>query len=377
MRVCVLTPDLGTVSRRKAALLKIASDVAGCPSPDVCFVGYRESHPLPEANTGFVPYGQDGLAARAANQLFRLIDGTTWVPTVAASIGLSVCAPTLVEVLLACDPDAIVLDVRWAGRLTARLQQEFPGSIHAAHGDSATKCAGRPDWRRYDPSAAVSIVLPTHNGSRYIRQSIQSCLDQSHSNIELIVVDDGSHEDMRAIVEAFDDRRIRFVRHENNRGISAALNTGFALSSGTYLTWTSDDNYYAADAVARMVQFLQSYPQVDFVYSSSYVVDEMEPVQRPRMVRPKPPEHLKVENGVGACFLYTRRVYEQVGGYDSATFLVEDYDYWVRVSKQFRMQRVLTPFYYYRYHKDSLTAKHTREDVAFRLSRVKRANQVA
>src|SRR5262249_12357331 len=137
MRVCVLTPDLGTVSPRTDALLKAAREAAGCSSPDVCFVGYRESGPLPEASTGFVPYGQDGLAARASNQLLRLVDGTTWVPTMAADLALSTCAPSLVEVLLACDPDAIVLDVRWADRLTPWLQQAFPGGIHAADREHA------------------------------------------------------------------------------------------------------------------------------------------------------------------------------------------------------------------------------------------------
>ena len=120
----------------------------------------------------------------------------------------------------------------------------------------------------------VSIVLPTYNGSKYLRQSIQSCLDQSHRNIELIVVDDGSRENIGAVVGEFSDTRIRYMRHETNRGLPASLNTGFQLATGTYLTWTSDDNYYAADAIERLTRFLQRHPTVSFVYSSMFIVDD-------------------------------------------------------------------------------------------------------
>ena len=264
----------------------------------------------------------------------------------------------------------MLLDVRWGGYLKTVLETEFPGQVYVTDGRQPRMQAA-PQWRGLDPSAKVSIVLPTHNGSKYIRQSIQSCLDQSHRNIELIVVDDGSTEDLHSVVSEFTDPRLRYVRHEKNRGISAALNTGFALASGDYLTWTSDDNYYAQDAIGRLTRFLQNYPRIDFVYASSYIVDEMGLRETLRVQRSQPPQDLKRQNGVGACFLYTRRVYRDIGDYNSGAFLVEDYDYWVRVSKRFRMQRIFSPLYYYRYHKESLTFRHRPEDVAQRFNVVK------
>ncbi len=67
-------------------------------------------------------------------------------------------------------------------------------------------------------------------------------------------------------------------------------------------------------------------------------------------------------------------MYEQVGDYDPGAVLVEDYDYWVRVSKRFRMQRLIEPLYYYRYHPQSLTSKHSAEDVARRFDVVRQQN---
>ena len=75
--------------------------------------------------------------------------------------------------------------------------------------------------------------------------------------------------------------------------------------------------------------------------------------------------------------MYPRRVYEAIGEYDADAVLVEDYDYWLRISKQFRMQRLLEPLYWYRYHGESLTSKHTVEDVARRFDVVREQNGVS
>ena len=95
------------------------------------------------------------------------------------------------------------------------------------------------------------------------------------------------------------------------------------------------------------------------------------------MQRALPPSELMRQNVVGGCFMYTRQVYESIGEYDSGATLVEDYDYWVRISKRFPMQRILDPLYYYRYHQQSLTSKHTREDVARRFDVVRQQNGVS
>jgi glycosyltransferase involved in cell wall biosynthesis len=288
---------------------------------------------------------------------------------------LAICAASLIEAISACDPDAVLLDARWARHLKRLLDGEFPGRVFA-FGDSPS-ASGIPLQRPMpDPGVKVSIVLPTFNGVTYLRQSIQSCLDQSHHNLELIVVDDGSTKDIAGIVGAFRDGRITYVRHERNSGLPAALNTGFRVATGQLLTWTSDDNYYTPHAIERLTSFLLRHPRIDFVYSAMYIVEEHS--SRPPWVRPAlPPVDLPNQNGVGGCFLYRRSVQEVVGGYARGAVLVEDYDYWIRVSKRFRMQRLFEPLYYYRYHERSLTSLHSAEEVARRFDRVRQQNGIA
>jgi len=202
----------------------------------------------------------------------------------------------------------------------------------------------------------VSIVLPVYNGARFLHQSIDSCLQQSYHNIELIVVDDGSEDNSVDIVKSYDDDRIKLIRHPTNRKLPAALNTGFKHTSGVYLTWTSHDNYYAQTAIAEMVNFLEENPHVHFVFADDYFVDEAD--QFLGVVKRGPIERLAAESCLGGGFLYARTVYEKVGPYNERAFLAEDYDYWLRVSTHFTMAHLHRPLYYYRQHPDSLTSRY-------------------
>jgi glycosyltransferase involved in cell wall biosynthesis len=202
----------------------------------------------------------------------------------------------------------------------------------------------------------VSIVLPTHNGARYIEQSINSCLNLTYRNWELVIVDDGSTDDTPSKIARYADDRIRVIRHAMNRGLSAALNTGFASARGDFLTWTSDDNYYRPVALERMLTFLREHPEVDFVYADYEFVDEAGVRAYYFEVQP-PLEGLLHGNCVGGCFLYRRRVYEVVGRYAEDIALAEDYDYWLRVSISFRMAPLHENLYCYRLHAQSLTSR--------------------
>jgi glycosyltransferase involved in cell wall biosynthesis len=202
----------------------------------------------------------------------------------------------------------------------------------------------------------VSIVLPTYNGSRYISQSINSCIDQTYPHWELIIVNDASTDETPQIIERFahQDTRIHIVHHEENRRLPAALNSGFARARGDYFSWTSDDNLYHPEALEEMVRFLESNPDVDFVYTGITLIDgEGQTIQQ---VPARPPEMLIVEDAVGACFLYRREVNEALNGYDEDLFLAEDMDFFLRATFAFKLQPLQKNLYSYRHHENSLSS---------------------
>jgi len=376
MRVCIFTADLGTIAARHESLLQQARALTGHADVELSFVGFRQTQSLNKDIRTAVPHvaADAYTASRVTNAVLRLAEAPIMSRSIARLV-LPAAAPSFVEAIVASDCDAVMLDVSWGPYLKPFVDAAFNGPVVLAGSPSAGPAAAK--WFAVDPSIKVSIVLPTHNGVRYLRQSIQSCLDQTYRNIELVIVDDGSKLDMRSIVEEFSDKRVRFIRHQQNKGLPAALNTGFRAATGAHLTWTSDDNYYEPTAIERLTRFLQRYPDLGFVYSSMFIVDEGHENAPPRIRRALPPVEVARQNVIGACFMYPRRVYEAIGEYDASAVLVEDYDYWLRISKQFRMQRLLEPLYWYRYHGESLTSKHTVEDVARRFDVVRQQNGVS
>ena len=205
----------------------------------------------------------------------------------------------------------------------------------------------------------VSIVLPTYNGSKYIRKSIDSCLNQTYKNLELIIVDDGSTDKTPEIIQSYTDGRIKYIRHKKNKGLPFALNTGFTNATGEYLTWTSDDNYYSQEAIEKMLTILKT-KDCDFVYCDFYRFSDEKPSDI-KLVKLPDILNLNNQNGVGACFLYTEKVKNVTGNYDHETVLAEDYDFWIRVSKNFLMCHIPEPLYFYREHINSLSFSRIHE----------------
>jgi glycosyltransferase involved in cell wall biosynthesis len=159
------------------------------------------------------------------------------------------------------------------------------------------------------PSPLVSIILPTYNGSRYLGEAVRSVLRQTYSNWELLIVDDASTDETPALIERYvtQDRRIHSTRHPSNRKLPAALNTGFSIARGEYLTWTSDDNSYRPEALSEMMEFLKTNPSADVVYADYSPIDENGEVSG--RVTLGNPETLSMCNCVGPCFLFRRGVW--------------------------------------------------------------------
>ena len=206
------------------------------------------------------------------------------------------------------------------------------------------------------PQPLISIVLPTYNGSRYLREAIESCLIQTYQNWELILVDDCSTDATPAIIAEYvaHDSRIKLIRHAHNMKLPAALNTGHAAAAGAYLIWTSDDNRFRPDAIEEMTTFLEQNPTVGLVYADCVIIDE-----HGRYVRnypAQPASRLAYLNALGGCIMYRRTVYEAIGEYDSDLILAEDYDYWLRAYRYFELAPLHKVLYEYRKHERSLTS---------------------
>ena len=202
----------------------------------------------------------------------------------------------------------------------------------------------------------VSIVLPTYNGEHYIGKAIESIINQTYIDWELIIVDDCSTDNTGNIIEEFSnkDSRIQVIHNVNNKRLPASLNIGFRQAGGEYLTWTSDDNLYMDQALEKMVDFL------DYNISFPMVCARMEVIDSQGRFLYNGGKYYKYSmfynNCVGAGFMYRSSVVCDVGEYDESRFCIEDYEYWMRIIKKYGGIGFLDEILYkYRVHENSLT----------------------
>lgn len=234
--------------------------------------------------------------------------------------------------------------------------------------------AGRPP--------KVSVVLPIWNHADLLADSIQSVLTQTHANLELILVDDGSDEDLRPILRPFtSDPRFAVVRVAH-QGLPQALNTGFRRATGDFWTWTSADNLMQPLMLETLVRFLLEHPDTDMTFGNMDLIDEegrplvdsdyriacQDPEATNRLHLPRAVEPLSIvaDNFIGAAFLYRAQAARVVGEYDVHLIGVEDYDYWLRIAATGVIEHVgrEEPLYSYRVHPRTLSVTRRDEIIA-------------
>jgi glycosyltransferase involved in cell wall biosynthesis len=122
---------------------------------------------------------------------------------------------------------------------------------------------------------AVSIIIPTYNRRYVLSRAIESALKQTYRDFELIVVDDASNDDTKALVEEYHDERILYSRHEINRGAPAARNTGLRIARGEYIAFLDSDNEWLPPRLEKQIELFSHVPaSVGVVYANNTVVDE-------------------------------------------------------------------------------------------------------
>lgn len=202
----------------------------------------------------------------------------------------------------------------------------------------------------------VSVVLPTYNQAEYLPKALASILGQTFLDFDLIVVNDGSTDETEEVLAAFQRERPFTVVRQTNQKLPRALNAGFKIARGRYLTWTSSDNVMLPRMLETLVVALDTYPNVGLVYADWETIDENDRVLGTVRTLDYDRWVLMRVNYINACFMYRRECQETVGLYDPNCIYAEDWEYWCRIARQFPMRRVPEVLYQYRVHSKSLTA---------------------
>jgi glycosyltransferase involved in cell wall biosynthesis len=122
-------------------------------------------------------------------------------------------------------------------------------------------------------SPKVSVIVPTYNHADYLGEAIQSVLDQTFSDFELIVVNDASTDNTDEVVGQYDDPRLKYIKHQENRYAAAARNTGIKASCGELIAFFDGDDLMHPEKLQTQVTFLKEHPEIGLTYCSRFEID--------------------------------------------------------------------------------------------------------
>jgi glycosyltransferase involved in cell wall biosynthesis len=211
---------------------------------------------------------------------------------------------------------------------------------------------------------AVSVVVPTYNRSSRLGSTLQSALDQTLTDIEVVVVDDASTDDTRSVATSFDDPRVRYLRHETNEGGAAARNTGIEAATGEYVAFLDDDDVWDPRKLERQRAYLDdksddwvaAYCDFRVVSQSNDAVARLRDwigrrwSDRETRRRPEGGEELiptvlagELPLGGSSTLFVERDVAESVNGFDPAFPRHQDWEFLVRVLRAGKLGYVDEP----------------------------------
>lgn len=213
-------------------------------------------------------------------------------------------------------------------------------------------------------SPLVSVIIPLYNAEKYIFQALESIVNQTYQNIEIIVIDDGSTDNSEDIVYSIHSSKIKLIKNEHNLGVSATRNRGIELARGKYIALMDADDISYLDRIEKQVNFLEKHNDFGLI-SSHYESFRKGIFGTKRRVRkvPTDPEEIRTTllfmNAITcpASMLRKSVLEDHKLHFDTSLQIAEDYDLWKRLSFVTKIGNINQPLLHYRKHRNNSTKK--------------------
>lgn len=203
----------------------------------------------------------------------------------------------------------------------------------------------------------VSVIIPTYNRAALVLKAVQSVLEQTYQNFEIIVVDDGSIDNTEELVRNFKDDRIRYIRFNENQGAPFARNKGVKIAKGEYISFLDSDDYYLPNKLALQIDAFKSNSDAGLVYSKFFIESSDTKKRVEYGSKTFESGHLfeKILLKSIPCRIQTwlirKECFLSIGGFDEKLPMLQDRDFIVRFSYRYKLLGVPEPVAVVVFHK--------------------------
>jgi CMP-N-acetylneuraminic acid synthetase len=206
----------------------------------------------------------------------------------------------------------------------------------------------------------VTVYVVNHNYGRFVERAVDSVLQQTMQNFELIIIDDGSTDKSREIIERYSAHEKIQAIFQHNKGLNVTNNIAMRTATGKYIVRLDADDYFDNNALQVLSSVLDNHPDVGLVFPDYFEVDADGNVQE--MIRRHDFDEVTVfdQPAHGACTMIRTDYLRELGGYDEEYECQDGFDLWVRLIGKHKVKNVSLPLFYYRQHGENLTRNEER-----------------
>jgi glycosyltransferase involved in cell wall biosynthesis len=211
----------------------------------------------------------------------------------------------------------------------------------------------------------VSVILPTYNRAHLIKRAIQSVLNQTYQNFEIIVVDDGSTDNTEEeVVRNLNNKKIRYIRHNENKGAASARNTGIKVARGEFIAFQDSDDEWSINKLERQMEVFKNAPlEVGVVYTGGWLIRDNERTHRPLFTTKQREGSIykelfewRITRLTTPATIVKKECFNRVGMFDERLSRFIDWDLWLRISKYYEFKYIAEPLVTQYYTPASISA---------------------
>ncbi|ODS37371.1 hypothetical protein BEH94_07800 [Candidatus Altiarchaeales archaeon WOR_SM1_SCG] len=215
----------------------------------------------------------------------------------------------------------------------------------------------------------VTVLMSVYNGEKYLREAIDSILNQTFKDFEFLIVNDGSTDKTAEILKSYDDHRVKIINNKKNIGLTKSLNKGLKVARGKYIARMDADDISMHERLEREIYFLETHQDYAVVGTFLKILDEDSEVIR-HLERPIKDadirEFLNNDNCIPHGSVMVRKAcLLDVGFYDESIARSQDYELWLRLSEKYRLANIPEYLYAWRAHKENIESRYRSEQVGF------------
>lgn len=225
----------------------------------------------------------------------------------------------------------------------------------------------------------ISVIMSVYNGQKYLKEAIESILNQTFKDFEFLIINDGSTDKTPEILEKYkrQDRRIKIINNAKNIGLTKSLNKGINIARGEYIARMDADDISLPERLEKQINFLDSHSEIGLLGAAYFEINEkgeiigkkIFPVSdqelRKRLIRFNPFFH--------ASIMIRKKILNEVGGYNEEIKRAQDYELWFRIAKKTKIANLPEPLMKRRYTKENISVKNENEQIKLAIEIRKKA----